>query len=112
MTNREFYTAIVSGTVNDEVKEFASEAIRKMDERLAARSSKPTKKQEENQVLKASILKMLTAEPMLAKEISEKMEISVQKASALCRQLVETGDVKVVSVKVPKKGEQKAYAIA
>lgn len=112
MTNREFFTAIIEGTMNDEVKEFASEAIRKMDERLAARSSKPTKKQEENQVLKASILKMLTAEPMLAKEISEKMEISVQKASALCRQLVEAGDAKAVSVKVPKKGEQKAYVIS
>lgn len=111
MTNREFYTAIVMGTINDEVKKFASEAICKMDKRLATRSSKPTKKQEENQVLKASILKMLTAEPMLAKEISEKMEISVQKASALCRQLVETGEAKAVGIKVPKKGEQKAYVI-
>lgn len=41
----------------------------------------------------------------------EACEISVQKASALCRQLVEEGALTVQEIKVSKKGKQKAYAI-
>ena len=48
---------------------------------------------------------------MVASAIAEKVEISTQKASALCRQLVESGKLSVEEVKIPKKGKQKAYRI-
>ena len=118
MTKREFLNeviAVIDGTseVNVlELKEFAKAEIVKLDERNANRSSKPTKTQIENEPIKEKILEVLsTGEKMVASAIAEKVEISTQKASALCRQLVESQKLKVEEVKIPKKGKQKAYSI-
>lgn len=118
MTKREFLNeviAVIDGTseVNVlELKEFAKAEIVKLDERNASRSSKPTKAQIENEPIKEKILEVLsTGERMVASAIAEKIEISTQKASALCRQLVESGKLSVEEVKIPKKGKQKAYRI-
>lgn len=118
MTKREFLNeviAVIDGTseVNVlELKEFAKAEIVKLDERNASRSSKPTKTQIENEPIKEKILEVLsTGERMVASAIAEKVEISTQKASALCRQLVDSKQLKVEDVKIPKKGNQKAYSI-
>ena len=118
MTKREFLNeviAVIDGTseVNVlELKEFAKAEIVKLDERNANRSSKPTKTQIENEPIKEKILEVLsTEERMVASAIAEKVEISTQKASALCRQLVESKKLKVEDVKIPKKGKQKAYMV-
>lgn len=118
MTKREFLNeviAVIDGTseVNVlELKEFAKAEIVKLDERNANRSSKPTKAQIENEPIKEKILEVLsTGEKMVASAIAERVEISTQKASALCRQLVESQKLKVEEVKIPKKGKQKAYSI-
>ena len=118
MTKREFFNeviAVIDGTseVNVlELKEFAKAEIVKLDERNASRSSKPTKTQIENEPIKEKILEVLsTGERMVASAIAERLEISTQKASALCRQLVESKKLKVEEVKIPKKGKQKAYMV-
>ena len=118
MTKREFFNeviAVIDGTseVNVlELKEFAKAEIVKLDKRNASRSSKPTKTQIENEPIKEKILEVLsTGERMVASAIAERLEISTQKASALCRQLVESKKLKVEDVKIPKKGKQKAYMI-
>ena len=118
MTKREFLNeviAVIDGTseVNVlELKEFAKAEIVKLDERNANRSAKPTKAQIENKSIKEKILEVLsTGERMVASAIAERVEISTQKASALCRQLVESQKLKVEEVKIPKKGKQKAYSI-
>lgn len=118
MTKREFLNeviAVIDGTseVNVlELKEFAKAEIVKLDERNASRSSKPTKAQIENEPIKEKILEVLsTGERMVASAIAERLEISTQKASALCRQLVDSKQLKVEDVKIPKKGKQKAYSI-
>lgn len=118
MTKREFFNeviAVIDGTseVNVlELKEFAKAEIVKLDERNASRSSKPTKIQIENEPIKEKILEVLsTGERMVASAIAERLEISTQKASALCRQLVESKQLKVEDVKIPKKGKQKAYMV-
>ena len=118
MTKREFFNeviAVIDGTseVNVlELKEFAKAEIVKLDERNANRSSKPTKTQIENEPIKEKILEVLsTGERMVASAIAERVEISTQKASALCRQLVESKKLKVEDVKIPKKGKQKAYMV-
>ena len=118
MTKREFLNdviAVIDGTseVNVlELKEFAKAEIVKLDERNANRSSKPTKTQIENEAIKEKILEVLsTGERMVASAIAERLEISTQKVSALCRQLVESKKLKVEDVKIPKKGEQKAYMV-
>lgn len=118
MTKREFLNeviAVIDGTSEVDVlelKEFAKAEIVKLDERNANRSSKPTKAQIENEPIKEKILEILsTGERMVASAIAERLEISTQKASALCRQLVESKKLKVEDVKIPKKGKQKAYMI-
>lgn len=115
MTNREFFTAIASMTnISAELVEHAEAELEKLDKRNAARAAKPTKAQKENEPIKAEIVKFLTEKGgfHIASEVMEVCEISVQKASALCRQLVEEGALTVQVIKVPKKGKQKAYAIA
>ena len=118
MTKREFFNeviAVIDGTSEVDVlelKEFAKAEIVKLDERNASRSSKPTKTQIENEPIKEKILEVLsTGERMVASAIAERLEISTQKASALCRQLVESKKLKVEVVKIPKKGKQKAYMV-
>ena len=112
MTNREFYTAIVNSDLNDELKNFASEAIAKLDARNAKRASTPSKKSIENEPIKAKIVEYLASGSHLASEIASGCEISVSKASALCRQLVESGSLTVCDVKVKGKGTQKSYSLA
>lgn len=112
MTNREFYEAIINGTINDEIKAHAEEAIEKMDARNAKRANTPSKTAIANAPLIEEIKKLLTNEPQTASAIGEKMEISTPKASALLRQIVANGDAFVTDVKVPKKGKQKGYYLA
>lgn len=109
MTNREFYTAVIADTQNEELKAFATEAIAKLDERNAKRASKPSAKQKENEPIIKAIASVLTDEPMLASKIAELCEISTQKASALVKKVE---GVQSVDVKVKGKGTQKGYFLA
>ena len=109
MTNREFYTAVIADTQNEELKAFATEAIAKLDERNAKRASKPSTKQKENEPIIKAISEILTSEPMLASKIAELCEISTQKASALVKKVE---GVQSVDVKVKGKGTQKGYFLA
>ena len=112
MTNREFYTAIVNGTINEDVISHASDAIAKLDERNAKRASKPSKKSIENEPIKASIREFLGDGSHLASEIASGLDLSVSKVSALCRQMVGDGLLTVEDVKVKGKGMQKSYTLA
>lgn len=114
MTNREFFTAIASNTtLSAELVEFAIEAITKLDKRNASRSSKPSKTAIANEPIKASIVEYVTAHAnALASDIAVACEISTQKASALCVQMVKDKVLTVCEVKVPKKGKVKAYSLA
>ena len=112
MTNREFLTNIANGTLTDAEKEHAVAALAKIDAANEARKNKPSKKSEENAPIMENIANTLTAEAQTASAIAEAVGISVQKASALLRQLVADGKATVTEVKIPKKGTQKAYSIA
>lgn len=109
MTKREMFEAIINGNVNAEVIEMAKSEIIKMDEKNAKRKNSPSKTAIANEPIKAKIKEVLTHEPQSAGEVAEKVEISVQKASALLRQI----DGLVVSeIKVKGKGKVKGYALA
>ena len=114
MTNREFFTAIASNeNLSAELVKFATEAITKLDKRNASRSSKPSKTAIANEPIKASIVEYVTDHAnALASDIAEACEISTQKASALCVQMVKDNVLTVCEVKVPKKGKVKAYSLA
>ena len=109
MTNREFFTAIVNGTLTEDVIAKAHEEIEKLDARNAKRASTESKTQKENAPLIAKIATLLTSEPKLASELAKEMEISTQKASALVKKVE---GVSVCDVKVKGKGTQKGYFFA
>lgn len=113
MTRREFMEAVIaSENIAVNVKEFAQKEIEKLNAANAKKTSKPSKKAIENEPIKESIIELLSVgEEMTASMIAEKLEITTQKASALCRQLVDSGKLESKEVKVPKKGMQKAYTV-
>lgn len=112
MTKRDFLTAVSNGIINAEITEYASAELVKMDEANEKRKNKPSKKAEENAPILASILEALTDTPAITSDIAAAVGISTQKASSLLRQLVADGKAVQSEVKVPKRGLQKAYALA
>ena len=113
MTNREFYKAFIGSEVNEELKAFAQAEIDKLDKKNEKRKNTQTKTQKENEGIKNSIVALLEEKgSMVASVIATELEISTQKASALCKQLVEEKELVVSDIKVKNKGTLKQYAIA
>ena len=114
MTNRDFLTAISNlENISEELKAEALARIEKIDATNEARKNKPSKKALENAPIMEQIAnEVLGTEAVTAGTVAEAVGISVQKASALLRQLVADGKATVTEVKIPKKGTQKAYALA
>ncbi len=112
MTNRDFLTAIVTNeNFPADLRTEAQARLDKLDATNEARKNKPSKASIENAPILAQIAtEILTTEAQTAATVAEAAGISVQKASALLRQLVAEGKAVVSEVKVPKKGTQKAYA--
>lgn len=108
MTRREFLEMVIEGKVTDEMKDFANSEITKMNDRNAKRKASPSKTAIANKPIKAEIVKVLTNEPKTASEIAKEVEISVQKASALLRQI---DGLNVTEVKIKGKGKVKGYSI-
>lgn len=112
MTNREFYTAIVNNNVTDEVVAFANAEIDKLDARNEKRRTTLTKAQEANVGVKENIKEYLGTVPSaVAADIAQACTVSTQKVSALCRQMVESGEIKVTDIKVKGKGTVKSYSL-
>lgn len=119
MTSRDFFTAIASNeAVATEYREYAENALAKLDAKNAKRSSKPTKAQLANEPIKAAILAYLTEKgtaitaPDIAVALStEETPVTHNKVTALCRQLVTDKVVEQTEVKIPKKGTLKAYSV-
>jgi Fic family protein len=115
MTNREFYTAIVTANINEELTNHAQAQLDKMDATNAKRKENPaknTKKAEENAPIKAAILEALTAEAKTAPEIGAIVGVSHNKVTPLVKQLVAEGLAEQTEIKVPSKGTMKGYALA
>ena len=114
MTKREFYENIINGeTITNEMKEVAQSFITAMDTANEKRKSKPSKASVENQPLLDKISsEILSSELKTASDVSTVLGVSVQKASALLRTLVNQGKATSEDIKVPQKGTQKAYRLA
>lgn len=117
MTKREFLTKVSAGEMNDELMEFATSEIAKLDasneKRKGVKSKKEQEKAEANQVLVDRIVnEILGEEPVTATDVASVLEVSVQKASQLCRAAVNQGKAIQGEIKVPKKGNMKSYTKA
>lgn len=112
MTNREFYTAILNVEgINADLKAYAQGEIDKLNARNDKRKTTMTKEQVANEGIKANILAHLANAPAVASEIAVAVGVSTQKASALCKLLVNEGKVAVADVKVKNKGAVKQYTL-
>lgn len=114
MTNREFLNAVIALSASEEITEHAKAMIASLDKRNAARTSKPSKTQLENAPIKEAILGVIAEmnAEVSASALHERLNISVQKASSLCRQLVEEGKLSKGERKEKGKGLVKVYSLA
>ena len=110
MTNREFFVNVGKGIVGEAEMAHALEQIAKLDATNAKRTEKAKEKSAENRPIKDAIFQFLeTNGTKTSPEIADGVGISTSKASAMCRQMVDDGQLTVSEVKVPKKGKLKAY---
>ena len=102
MTKREFLTQVTAGTVTEEMKEFATAEITKLDADLAKAAAKRAEKKAENAPLVEALQAILTDEPMTASQIAEAVDgiNNVSKATVIAKILVESGIATVTEVKV------------
>ena len=112
MTNREFFTAIIESEVSDELKNFATEAIAKLDKRNTSRASKLSKTAIANAPIKEAIIAYLREHGQTtASTLATELGITTAKASALATQLKKEGLITTAYVKVKGKGRVNGYSI-
>lgn len=115
MTNREFYTFVANGTINEDVIAHATSAIDKLDAALEARKNKTSPKEAEkaaaDAVIRETILSVITTEVQLEADIAAQAGVTPAKARAELRKLVDANLVVKSDVKVPKRGVVKGYAL-
>lgn len=118
MTNREFYTAISNGEMNDELMAKATELIEKMDETNAKRAQKVLEKkqaaEDEKAPIREALLNAMNEEGMTASQLIEAAgltdEVKIASVPSLLKPFVLDGTVEKVDVKVEgKKGPQRGY---
>lgn len=112
MTNRDFYSAIINGTINEEVVAKATEELGKLDARNDKRRNTLSKEQLANEEFKKSMVEFIGESKLTASEIAKGLEISTQKVSALAKQLVDNGTLVKEEVAVKGKGKVLAYSLA
>lgn len=118
MTNREFYTAISNGEMNDELMAKATELIEKMDEANAKRAQKVLEKkqaaEDEKAPIREALLNAMNEEGMTAAQLIEAAgltdEVKIASVPSLLKPFVLDGTVEKVDVKVEgKNGPQRGY---
>ena len=82
MTKRDVLTKVVNG---EALNEEELGVVKKMIAQLDAKSSKPTKAQKENEIIKVELAKFMGDKALTAREIADGTGYSVNKVSALLR---------------------------
>lgn len=114
MTNREFYTAISNGEMNDELMAKATELIEKMDEANKKVLEKKQAAEDEKAPIREALLNAMGDEGMTASQLIEAAgltdEVKVASVPSLLKPFVLNGTVEKVDVKVEgKKSAQRGY---
>ena len=112
-TNRDGFNAVINGKVDDEVKAWAMAELAKLDAKNDKRRNTKTKEQVANEGIMNDIVAYIKANgAQVASELANALGISTQKASALCKILVDGGELTVADKKVKGKGTVKEYSLA
>lgn len=116
MTQRTFLEKVVNANISDEMTAYAMERIKHLDDVNEHRKAKGSKTQRANVEVKKAILASLEENTVYTASQVAEMEIegitSTQKASALLRQMTETGELTVTDIKIKGKGKVKGYSLA
>ena len=116
MTQRTFLEMVVNANISDEMTAYAMERIKHLDDVNEHRKAKGSKTQRANAEVKKAILSSLEENTVYTASQVAGMEIegitSTQKASALLRQMTETGELTVTDIKIKGKGKVKGYSLA
>ena len=107
MVEREFLQAVINANISDEMNEYATAGIAKLDARNAKRKATPSKAAVANEPIKVQITEFLgTVEAATAMVIADKVGITTAKAVAVLGQMDNVGSR---DIKVPKVGTRKAW---
>ena len=116
MTQRTFLEKVVNANISDEMTAYAMERIRHLDDVNYHRKARGSKTQRANIGVKKAILASLEENTVYTASQVAEMGIegitSTQKASALLRQMTETGELTVTDIKIKGKGKVKGYSLA
>lgn len=112
MTKKEFYNAVIAGTVSAEMVEFAQKELDTMNASSQKRALAAEAKNAEGFALIREYFSAKDGAQALTSEVAENVGMTTSKASALLRKMVENGELIAEDVKVSGKGTRKAYRIA
>jgi hypothetical protein len=119
MTNREFYQEVINANINDELTDFATAGLEKLDHTNSLRKEATAKKAQEREVaerapIREAIMAVMTIEPKTATTLIAEsgVEIKPQAIPSLLKGLVEDGTIVKSDVKFTGKGKQRGYALA
>ena len=112
MTRRQRLEAVINGEITEELVESCREELEKLN--LQGAGVEPTENQRKNAEIGEIILKLLADGSHLQIEAimaQLQVEMSRQKVTAICTNLIREGKLKSEDVKVSGKGKRKAYYV-
>ena len=117
MTRRERLEMVIRGEITPELIEECKRELEKLNERGAAAlaKSKETEQYKENKVYEERICEFVRSlgEPVQVGEIWMNVapELTRQRVTAICTNLVREGRMRAIDVKVKGKGKRRAYIV-
>ena len=117
MTRRERLEAVINGEITEELINECREELKKLNEQSVAanQKAKETKQYKENKVYGERVYEFLKGleEPVQIGEILAEVapELTRQRMTAICTNLVREGRIRAVEVKVKGKGKRRAYIV-
>ena len=111
MTNREFLTAVINGTITADVTAHATAEIAKLDARNAKRKTAEGAIKEENKPIADAIATALANGTMTSPDLATAIGATVQKTNGVAGEMVKLGMLTKSKVKVKGKGELTAYTL-
>lgn len=111
MTNREFFNAIVSANINEDITAHALAEIGKLDKKNAKRKATEGEIKTDNKPIAEAILTALANGSMISSDLAKAIGQSTQKTNGVAGEMCKLGMLTKSKVKVKNKGEVVAYAL-
>lgn len=113
MTRKEFFNAIITANISEELNKFAAAELEKMEaQRERAAEHRRTAASSKNEPMKASFISFIIANgATTTNDLAVRFEISPQKAIGLANSLVKEGRLVKSEIKIPKVGKRICYEV-